>query len=411
MSEENEKIAPNRNERNDSTSKFQDEIFGAINSTIQSVHNMCQQLLEKQKTLENSNLEITEKLRSAEEEIKKISQKHEGDTVGEKLGEETTSCIENSVTSPECSDEKSSQMLPMTGKCFVLKHVFTDVQYMNEVVRNYGKEEEHFGSTWQVYLWKQDDHLALCLKCVKSLSGEKWLISSDAQFKLVSTNGKCHSHLMSGSHGNANGNNKFDAYEPKPFIEWKRMKEEFLDDGKLAVEIHVKIKEMSGIYKNELKSFGDEMKSFSDVVLVVNEKKFFYLSGHSHYFNSLLMGHFEESKKSEITLTGIDADDFQKYLEVLYAEHAIDGILMVADMYDTPMVIRKCEEFLLEKSKKTLKKKLQMSTRYNLQALTKKCLSEIKTATHLKSVIPGDINDLDKPIMAELFQKALALLH
>ena len=80
---------------------------------------------------------------------------------------------------------------------------------------------------------------------------------------------------MSGSHGNANGNNKFDAYEPKPFIEWKRMKEEFLDDGKLAVEIHVKIKEMSGIYKNELKSFGDEMKSFSDVVLVVNEKKFF----------------------------------------------------------------------------------------------------------------------------------------
>ena len=36
----------------------------------------------------------------------------------------------------------------MTGKCFVLKHVFTDVQDMEEEVRNYGKEEEHFGVTW-----------------------------------------------------------------------------------------------------------------------------------------------------------------------------------------------------------------------------------------------------------------------
>ncbi|KAF1767508.1 hypothetical protein GCK72_007467 [Caenorhabditis remanei] len=78
-------------------------------------------------------------------------------------------------------------------------------------------------------------------------------------------------------------------------------------------------------------------------------------------------------------------------------------------MYDTPIVIRKCEDFLLRKSKKTLKKKLQMSTRYHLEALTKKCLSEIKTPTDLKSVIPGDIHDLDPSIMAELFQKSLTL--
>ena len=50
-------------------------------------------------------------------------------------------------------------------------------------------------------------------------------------------------------------------------------------------------------------------------------------------------------------------------------EFTVEGILMVADMYDTPLVIRKCEEFLLEKSKKTLKKKLQMSMKYHLEAL------------------------------------------
>ena len=39
----------------------------------------------------------------------------------------------------------------------------------------------------------------------------------------------------------------------------------------------------------------------------------------------------------------------------------------------------------------------------------KKCLSEIKTPTDLKSVIPGDIHDLDSSIMVELFQRSLAL--
>ena len=64
---------------------------------------MCQDILEKQKTLENSNLEITEKLRSAEEEIKKLTRKLEEDTV--EGTEETTTCLENSVTSVT-SDEK-----------------------------------------------------------------------------------------------------------------------------------------------------------------------------------------------------------------------------------------------------------------------------------------------------------------
>ncbi|KAF1767541.1 hypothetical protein GCK72_007500 [Caenorhabditis remanei] len=417
MSEENKKVSPNQNEQGDSTSKLEDEI-GNIHSAIQSVHNMCQEVLNKQKTLEKSNMEIVEKLRLSDERIEKLARKFEEDIVQEKLTEEPISSLENSVTSSEFSNEKTSQMLPMTGKCFVLKHVFTDVLEMEEGVEYYGKEEEHFGLKWQACLWKQDNELALGLKCVKSLNGEEWLISSDAQFKLVSTNGKYHSELMSDTHGNADDNSEFDSYGPDPFIEWNKMKEDFLEDGKLAVEIHVKVKEMTGIYKNELKSFGDEMKPFSDVVLVVNEKKFFvsklYLAGHSPYFNSLLMGHFQESKKSEIELTGIDADDFQNYLELLYGEQSIDeitveGIILLADMYETPLIIRKCEEFLIEKSEKSLKKKLQMSIRYNLDALKKQCFSEIKSIDDIKSVIPGNIHDMDPSVMTELLQKCLAL--
>ncbi|EFP09827.1 hypothetical protein CRE_21346 [Caenorhabditis remanei] len=325
-------------------------------SVNEKVLEICQKLLEKQKDIEKSITEVVDKLGSAEVKIENISRKLEEATVDEKLTEETTTCLENSVTSPECSDEKSSQIFPMTGKCFVLKHVFTDAVEMEEEVKYDSEEEEHFGLTWQLRLWKQNDELSFYLRCVKSLSDEKWLISSDAQFKLISKNGKCHSELKINTPEIPGNNRKFGLYSAYPFIEWSKMEEDFLEDGKLTVEIHVKIKEMAGIYKNDLKSFGDEMKSFSDVVLVVNEKRFFvsklvsrrfstliylnffqYLSGHSPYFNSLLMGDFQESKKSEIKLTGIDANDFQNYLELLYGEQSIDeitveGILMVADV-------------------------------------------------------------------------------
>ncbi|EFO94756.1 hypothetical protein CRE_10637 [Caenorhabditis remanei] len=385
-----------------------------------------EELLEKQKNLEKSHLEMGEKLRLAEEEIKKISQELEEDTVEEKLTEETTSGLQNSVTSPEVFDENTAQTLARSGKCFVLKHVFTDVPDMNHGECYYGKEEEHFGVAWldfkqktkkkyinfrQAYLWKQDNKLNLYLECVKLLSGEKWLISSNAVFKLASKNGKFQSELISGTHGNADGNTKFVSYGASEFIEWNRVKEDFLEDGKLTVEIHVEIEKMIGIYKNDLISFDDEMKPFSDVVLVVNEKKFFvsklHLAGLSPYFNSLLMGNFQESMKSEIKLTGIDADDFQNYLEVLYGEQSIDectveGILVVADMYDTPTVIRKCEGFLVKEAEKTLKKMLEMSIRYNLEALKKKCLGKINSIADIKSVVPGHIHDMDASIMATL---------
>ncbi|KAF1766876.1 hypothetical protein GCK72_006834 [Caenorhabditis remanei] len=182
--------------------------------------------------------------------------------------------------------------------------------------------------------------------------------------------------------------------------------------------MHVKIEKTTGVYKDNLRSFDETTEEFSDVVLVVNDEKFYvlkkFLAAHSSYFKALFLGHFQESKESEIKLTGIDADDFQNYLEGLYGEYSIDeftveGILMVADMYDTPSVIRKCEQFLLKESKKSLKKKLQMAMKYHLDALNKQCRKEIKSIDDIKSVLPGDIRDLDPSIMAEFLEIALSI--
>lgn len=45
----------------------------------------------------------------------------------------------------------------------------------------------------------------------------------------------------------------------------------------------------------------------------------------------------------------------------------MEGILHIADMYDTPMVVRKCEEFLIKGTKLPAKKKLQMAFRYKME--------------------------------------------
>ncbi|CAO4367347.1 unnamed protein product [Caenorhabditis nigoni] len=90
-------------------------------------------------------------------------------------------------------------------------------------------------------------------------------------------------------------------------------------------------------------------------------------------------------------------------------DDTIEGILHLADMYDAPTATRRCEEFLLEKSKKSAKKLLEMVARYNLENLKEKCMSEIKTAADIQSVLPSNIGDMDHQILAELFKKSLSL--
>ena len=60
-------------------------------------------------------------------------------------------------------------------------------------------------------------------------------------------------------------------------IDWEFFKQYLLVD-EVTVEMHVQIKKTTGICKENLRSFDDEtMKEFSDVVLVVNDQKFYVL--------------------------------------------------------------------------------------------------------------------------------------
>ncbi|UMM19874.1 hypothetical protein L5515_015298 [Caenorhabditis briggsae] len=201
------------------------------------------------------------------------------------------------------------------------------------------------------------------------------------------------------------------------FITWDELMKNYLIDDSVTVEARVKILKMTGIKKKQLQSFDESTEELSDVVLVVENVKFhvskLFLARQSSYFKSLLLGNFAEAKQSEVTLSSANSIDFQNYLEVLHGEPAIDddtvnGILNLADMYDTPTVVRQCEKFLIEKSVKLLKQKLELSKKYNFKNLKNKCLSEIKSIDDIRSVLSADVSQMDPSVLASLLQKSIS---
>ncbi|KAF1767453.1 hypothetical protein GCK72_007412 [Caenorhabditis remanei] len=402
MSEEIDNVSPTINENDNLVSEEQEvtqETAGNKKENQNTSHNeivekMFEKLLEKQKNLEISNTEIVEKLRSVESELQLLRDDMKPKTV--------TAAV----------PVKSSN-ISTTGKYFVLKHVFKNVSSLKHSDLMYSEIEEHFGVPWRILILRSKEQFAIFLSRGAEMAERKMSFDVEYEVKFLSIN----TRKWSTKKRDFFQNSKTKKGSPE-VLEYVVLREDFLADDKLIAEIHVKIEKTAGFYKDNLRVFDETMEEFSDVVLVVNEEKFYvlkkFLAVHSSYFKSLFLGQFQESKKSEITLTGIDADDFQNYLELLYGDNSIDeitveGILMVADMYDTPLVIRKCEEFLLEKSKKTLKKKLQMSMKYHLEALKKQCLDSIKSVSAIRSVMPRDGTDLDPSIMRELLEKSLAL--
>ncbi|UMM20396.1 hypothetical protein L5515_015683 [Caenorhabditis briggsae] len=60
-----------------------------------------------------------------------------------------------------------------------------------------------------------------------------------------------------------------------------------------------------------------------------------------------------------------------KSVEDAIDDDTVERILQIADMYETPLAIKKCEKFLIKKSKMELKKKLELTEKYGLEELKK----------------------------------------
>ncbi|PIC47224.1 hypothetical protein B9Z55_006649 [Caenorhabditis nigoni] len=391
-----------------------------VDPTVKTPENL-KEIDEIKQTLKRKFDEVSEKLQSIEASISKIP-KIEND---EKSIESTENEADSSKNSSNSIESTVSKAIQKSEKRFVLKNVFKDVENFEEGVSYITKFETHFNVDSSIHLKRSDGHLAFFVSIRGSENATEWSVETKVDLKIDGPNQK--SQVLNFEHRYE----KDEGWGFPEFLKWDEMKNEYLVDGNLTVEAHVEIIETSGIGKEKIRTFDESQKDVSDLVVSVRNTKFYvakmFLAAQSSFFKALLLGNFAESKKSEITLTGIDPTDFHYFLEVLYGEWAMDaiyslffsdlsllpestveGVALLADMYDAPTAIRRCESFLLNESKKSLKKKLQMATRYHLENLKKKCLEEIKTATDLRSVLPADLNDLDPKVMSELFKKSIS---
>ncbi|ULU08623.1 hypothetical protein L3Y34_019670 [Caenorhabditis briggsae] len=101
------------------------------------------------------------------------------------------------------------------------------------------------------------------------------------------------------------------------------------------------------------------------------------------------------------------------FLEFLYGESVLNDetvyeILKLADMYDVKTANRQCEKFLLADSEKSIKDKLTAAAMYNLENLKAVCLSEIKTVSDLRSIVPEESSQFDTDVWMNLFLKLLS---
>ncbi|CAO4364585.1 unnamed protein product [Caenorhabditis nigoni] len=353
---------------------------------------------EKNEMLEQLKLVV-----SAETEKMENSNKRKFDAITEKL----QSMEESIAKIPKFDDNRCNEKL-VSGKSFVLKSVFKDVASFQDGGRLRSETEEHFNVKWYIKIVRKKRHLRVFVHCNPIAHvGDGFSIETKSEIKLIGRNNRVVSKTLEGClRGNM-------GHGCCTFLEWKHLND-YLVDNKLSFELKVEILKTTGLEREKLRLFDKSQKEVSDIILVVKDVKFYvskmYLAAQSSFFKTLFFGNFSESNKSEIALSEIDPNDFQCFLEALYGESAIDdstveAILHVADMYNTSTVIRKCEEFLLEKSEKDLKKKLKFSTQFRLEKLKTQCISKINTIDDVKKLLPGDLSDLDSSVAHKILQK------
>ncbi|CAO4368862.1 unnamed protein product [Caenorhabditis nigoni] len=279
-------------------------------------------------------------------------------------------------------------------KMFIMKHVFKNVSSYEEL---------------RIFEGNSGRLPTFILSCRKNARAH-WEIVSEVTLKVLKTDGTWATRMSDPYIGNM---------MPKSILNVPDgVLGDYLVDGRLSIEMEVKIKKEKVYGSSWLRKFDDdEAKEFSDVVLLAGTQEFhvnkMYLSLHSAYFKSLFssLKLAESPKKSIIKLEDVHPMDLQSFLEVLYGEPAIsdysvERLLLSAEFLEAKTVTRRCEEFLEAKSRKSRKRKFETAVRFDLEFLKRKCIDEAKTTDEIRELAPENADELEPKDWKELFLKA-----
>ncbi|CAO4364712.1 unnamed protein product [Caenorhabditis nigoni] len=291
------------------------------------------------------------------------------------------------------------------SKEFVIKHVFKNFNNLTLYKFHWSPVQTHYGVEWQIGCVLNSAYVKIGLKKLKS----NLLFNMDTEIiqTILMPNGESRKITKS-----------YRFLQCAEDVVWvfgaRSQRKDFLKVKDLNITCQVVIKN----FFEKLISFDESVVEFSDVVLMVDGEKFHlnkkFLAYHSSYFNCLLFGNFSESEKSIIELKDIDKDAFQNFLELIYGEalvndQTVDGILNLANFFDSKTANRRCEEFLINRSELEFTEKFKLAVKYKLEKLKKICLPKLTTVQDIRSVIPEDLTEFDVSVWNVLLLKALDL--
>ncbi|KAF1767610.1 hypothetical protein GCK72_007569 [Caenorhabditis remanei] len=163
-------------------------------------------------------------------------------------------------------------------------------------------------------------------------------------------------------------------------------------------------------------AFDESDPDLYDVILAVEEKKFYVnkkqLALHSMFFHRMFYGGFEETKKEEIEIKDVSADDFQKFLEVVHGleyvnDSIVEELIELADRFDCEHILKKCKEHLMGINNVSSNKLLRMAVRYDMKQLKENVLSKVTTTE--EAIDLYTTNEFDEETMNILLDKSFGI--
>ena len=118
---------------------------------------------------------------------------------------------------------------------------------------------------------RKNGYLSYFLHCDQPKT-TKWSIIIDWKVRLISIGGKIERKVRESTFAS---NSNYTGCGWDDFIKWEDMKKNFMTDGNITIETHVKIEKMTGIERKKLRNFDSEMNVFSDVILTVKNENFY----------------------------------------------------------------------------------------------------------------------------------------
>ncbi|CAL2047069.1 unnamed protein product [Caenorhabditis brenneri] len=253
-------------------------------------------------------------------------------------------------------------------------------------------------NTWTVepYLDDYSDFLAVRVRCNENVYSNLWSCNASVRVLLRENRSAAVGALYSkeSSKTFTHDDNEMDVEKFKDWDELTNPANEFLFDEKfIRLLVEITVHSTTGWKTCHFEQFDTPTQHLTDVVLVVDGKKFHVskqvLAMQSKYFHTLFFGDFKEKSEEEVTIGDVNCYDFCRLLNFVYpstqefSKYNIDVTLRLADRFEFWSVTERACEFLKHTTEVHVIDKLEYAEMYNLASLQKHCLDSFATVQEI----------------------------